>query len=245
MAKHGIENFEMEVLSSYNSLEECNEAEFQIIKNYKSKDKNFGYNIKPGGRKPGYKHSEKTKRMMSEKWHQDHPPESIEKTARANRGRKMSEEQKEKIRQANLGNEKIIKALTGKKQPKEVIEKRVKAIAEKYGSKVCNAPGCDRTDGSKVNGVRYCGKHEQRMRVYGSLELPERIAHNKGISPSEETKRKISESLKGNVPVNKKEWTPEQLKLILSDKPSRKIAKELGIGKTTVLRVRKRYKEIC
>jgi hypothetical protein len=51
----------------------------------------------------------------------------------------------------------------------------------KYGcSKICNAPGCERTDDFKVNGVRYCNMHEQRLRRSGSLELNPQVPWNKG-----------------------------------------------------------------
>lgn len=61
-----------------------------------------------------------------------------------------------------------------------MIDKRVETMAIKYGDKKCNAPGCERTDGYKHEGVRYCEQHIQRMIKYRTLELPKRIPHNKG-----------------------------------------------------------------
>lgn len=240
MNKHGIENFAFEIITSYETKEEVNDAEANYIKEYRTLNNEFGYNIKPGGHVVGvWKQSEETKKIMSEKWHLDHSAESIEKTRLANLGSKKphSEETKRKIGEAN----KI--SLLGKKQSPEMIQKRVDSLAEKYGSKVCNAPGCDRTDGSKVDGVRYCDLHGQRIRKNGTLELQPHIPWNKGIPNSEETRAKLSKALKGRTAPNTIQFTPEQIQIITTDlRPSRIIAEELGVSKTTIKRMRIKLK---
>lgn len=47
--KYGWDNFEFSVIDNATSLKELNEKEISYIKEYKSNDKNFGYNIELGG----------------------------------------------------------------------------------------------------------------------------------------------------------------------------------------------------
>lgn len=262
MAKYGIENFNFEIISEYLSKEEVDLAEDKFINEFNSRNKEFGYNIKPGGHLRGiWKHSEETKQKFKLNWKIYHPPESIEKTAAANRGKKRppaSEERKRKIGEAN----KI--ALKGKKQSEETIQKRVESIAEKYGDKKCNVPNCDREDGYKHDGIRYCELHIQRLLKYGTTDLPKRVAHNKGkslseetknklsnslkgrkvwnkgVSHSEETKKKLSNILKGQEPPNKIQFTKEEIESIKKDSRSyRKLAAEYGVSTTVIMRIKK------
>lgn len=168
MHKHGVENFFFEVIAEFEKKEDANNAECNLIDQYKTRNKKFGYNIKPGGyKRGGWKHSEETKKKLSESWKDVHGENGVKAAHDANQGRKLSKEHVEAIRQANLGN----KRLVGYKQSQEQIDKRVASIAAKYGSKICSAPGCERTDGYKHKGVRYCEKHVQRVIKYGTWEL--------------------------------------------------------------------------
>lgn len=284
LIKHGIDNFSFEVIASCLDQKAANEAEEMCIKQENSYiSGGCGYNCSFGGsvapkteewkakvvatrRANGsYKQSEETKKLLSENWALHHPPESIAKTAEANRGQihgPHSEETKQKIGAAN----KI--ALTGKKQSEEMIAKRVASIAEKYGDKTCNAPDCDRTDGFKADGVRYCWKHAQRLKDTGSLELKPRPTPNKGKKMSEESKEKLSNSLKGKMagdknpffgkkhsyemiehfrqinlgkePPNKMKFPEETVAQILADsRGMRKIAKDHGVSITVIRRIKK------
>lgn len=264
MAKYGIENFTFEIIAEYTTQQEVDLAENDFINKFDSRNKEYGYNLKPGGKVRGiWNHSEETRKKLKENWHKIHSPESVAKTAAANRGQKRgtpSEECRRKIGEAN----KI--ALKGKKQPQEVIDKRVAAINEKYGGKKCNAPGCERVDGYKHNGVRYCELHIQRLLKYGNVDLSERTPHNKGkpmseeakqrlseslkgqkawnkgISHSEETKQKLSELLKGKEPPNKIKFSDEDIDKIVNDpRGYRKLAKEFGVSQTVIARIRREY----
>lgn len=52
--KYGWENFEHQVIMTCNSREEANIIEKKLIKEYKTQDENFGYNIADGGTIPNY-----------------------------------------------------------------------------------------------------------------------------------------------------------------------------------------------
>ena len=67
--KYGWENFTHYILEDGLTLEEANEREQYYIKRYKTQDREYGYNIQPGGHfvpsMLGKHHSEETKRKMS------------------------------------------------------------------------------------------------------------------------------------------------------------------------------------
>lgn len=65
--KYGWENFQHIILYENLSLEEANQLEKQLIKQYNSTDDNYGYNITTGGK--NFHHSEETKRKISESNH--------------------------------------------------------------------------------------------------------------------------------------------------------------------------------
>lgn len=64
--KHGIENFKKEILETFNTVEEMYKREEEIITdNFLLNE--FTYNLKKGGKGGWDKHSEQTKRKLSEK----------------------------------------------------------------------------------------------------------------------------------------------------------------------------------
>ena len=64
--KYGWDNFEHKVLFTNLSLEEASQKEQELIKQYKSNDRNYGFNILSGGVN-GYVYDEETKKIMGEK----------------------------------------------------------------------------------------------------------------------------------------------------------------------------------
>lgn len=280
IAKYGIENFTFEIIEEVDTLDEANERETYWVSYYDSYHN--GYNLTLGGfnapkteewkekvkatriANGSYAHSERTKKLISDKWHKYHTPESIKKTIKANKGRKLSKEHIEKIININKGNQYCL----GHKQSQETILKRVAAINEKYGPKICNAPGCNRTDGYKFKGKRYCNKHVQRLEDHGSLELPPRPKPHLGKKFSDEHRKNLSESKKGTQcgkenpfygkshsqetldylrkinlgkePPNKIKFSDEQVQKILSDpRGLRKIAKDFGVSVPVIQRIKK------
>lgn len=105
--KYGWDNFEHEIVCDCLTKDEAEQCEIDLIKEYNSTDKNFGYNIDLGGNlKPPM--SDETKRKLSE----------------ANLGKKASEETRRKMSASLKGRvitkehaQKISKALAGKKHP--------------------------------------------------------------------------------------------------------------------------------
>jgi group I intron endonuclease len=86
--KYGWENIRHDVLAENLSLDEANQMEIDLIKQHKSNDKRYGYNIASGGEgSPGFKQTDEAK----------------EKISKALKGVHKSEEHREKLRIANIG----------------------------------------------------------------------------------------------------------------------------------------------
>jgi len=147
MSKYGVENFEYEVIATCLTSEDANETEKLLIRQYNSRDKEFGYNVAPGGETPwnlglpkelnpltGIPRSEETKKKISEgNIGKTMPPCSDERKKKMSdmyKGRKLDEDWKNKIGQSNSGKfrsdetkEKISKSNTGKIVSDETKEK--------------------------------------------------------------------------------------------------------------------------
>lgn len=105
--KYGWDNFDHIILFTGQTREEACKKEVECIKQYKTQDPNFGYNIcGGGGGVVGLHHTEETKKRIAEKLKgplgsnyggKTQTPESLKKMSESLRGRKLSEEHKRKI----------------------------------------------------------------------------------------------------------------------------------------------------
>lgn len=114
--KYGWENIKHEILFRNLTKEEAEQKEIELIAKHRTSERKYGYNIDLGGSTFG-KHSEEYKQRMSnmqkEIWKKS--PERKLTMSKLRKGTHLSEETKEKLRQANLG----------KKYSKEVVQKRI------------------------------------------------------------------------------------------------------------------------
>ena len=110
--KYGWDSFTHEVLFEGLSREEALEKEKELIQQYDSSNRNKGYNISPGGAAPGEETaakiretrkrngvSEKESERMKQRWAD---PVLREATLKNMRGKKRTDESKERYRQATL-----------------------------------------------------------------------------------------------------------------------------------------------
>jgi len=131
--KYGWNNIRHEILFDRLSKSQAEDKEIQLIRELKSNNPQYGYNIENGGNCTGT-HSEETKRKISaaqigEKNHAYGKPSPL-------RGRKCSQEQIERNRLAHIGQESFWK---GKKMPLEAIEKMRKPKTETHKKRISEA----------------------------------------------------------------------------------------------------------
>lgn len=101
MAKHGVENFIFEVIATCRSQEDTDEIEKFLIIQYNSRDKNYGYNLSPGGDiswNKGKTLPEAWRNKISEAHKGKIMPEVTRiAISKANKGRHLTEEHKRSI----------------------------------------------------------------------------------------------------------------------------------------------------
>jgi group I intron endonuclease len=241
--KYGAQNFTFEVIAMSKNREDTNHAESILIIQYKSLDKNFGYNLTVGGDYGG--HSERTKEKLrqatinqiSEKGHPalgiKHSEESIEK-------QKATRKLNPKPYCTDDAKIKISNTLKGRKQSAEIVEKRKKSLRITNDAKIeekiksgelkCHAPDC------KVFGqgfytifenVRYCSLHGKRMKRNGHLNKMPNLGMTGKKSP-----RRIN-------------FTEEQINLIVNDSRSTyRLAKEFKVTEKVIARVRRENRKV-
>ena len=137
LQKYGWDNFEHVILYENLSQDEACNMEIKLIKEYKTQDSNFGYNVQPDGQlgNDGVVFSEESKKKMSEahkgKKLTDEHKKKISEGCKGHNPCVHSEETKEKLSRINTGKtlsddtkNKISKTLTGIKRSKETLQKR-------------------------------------------------------------------------------------------------------------------------
>jgi len=160
--KYGIDNFKWEIVKECDSLEELNKAEIKMIKKYNTFNNGYNLNL-GGGSNNGFRHTEETKKKISESLIGEKHPLY---------GKHRSEETKKKIGDANRG-EKCYNY--GKHRSEETKRKMSKAKKGKYiGSKNLRAKKyIVTTPESKeifVYGLKnFCRKHKKEKLNPGNL----------------------------------------------------------------------------
>jgi group I intron endonuclease len=126
----GALNFVIEHIASAKTFEDLRELEKQLIKQYNSLTPN-GYNKTSGGQGVlGYKHTEASRKIMSEKSKafgpRTMPREAIERSRTARIGKKRTEEQKKLISVNRIGKGLLNDA--ARKYAKEIVQKALELI---------------------------------------------------------------------------------------------------------------------
>ena len=106
--KYGWDNFKHEIVASGLSKEEACTLEKKMIADYKTQDRNFGYNILEGGSAPTIPPEVRKKMSIAMQGNKNgfgHPcsEEKKQKISSAQKGRTLTEEHKEKLSKAKKG----------------------------------------------------------------------------------------------------------------------------------------------
>jgi len=139
MAKYGVENFIYEVVAICRTQEDANYIEDQIINQYDSRNKDKGYNLRPGGNTWDDASRQKQSEILSEYYRtRPHHTKGIKlseehkkKIGIGSKGHPVSNEQRKQISKALMGHEVSEKSRRrssevhkGKKQSEETKKKR-------------------------------------------------------------------------------------------------------------------------
>lgn len=180
IAKYGIENFAFEVIATCQTQEDADEIESALISQYDSRNKQFGYNVKPGGNVAP--HAEETKQKIRQATF-----EQIATKGHPAQGREVSQETRDLMRKIRLENpieytdeirQHMSEAHVGIKDSEETKQKKSESAKEAWDKRInysrkCEAPGCNVSGKAKykiINGIRYCNKHGLRLLRYNRLD---------------------------------------------------------------------------
>jgi group I intron endonuclease len=214
MKKYGISNFIYEVIAIALSQEDTDFTEIELIKQFNSQDRNFGYNISPGGDKIWNEGLPKEKHPMFGRHHSE---ESKKKISEANSGKLVgpcTEERKRKISEANKG--KTFSSIHKKKLSDAKLGKSREKMSEEVRQKIAKA-NTGKTQSEELRKKQ----SEQRM----------------GFLVSDEVKRKISLALKGENGPNSKLSNIQCLEIIEKKKngiSAVNLAIEYKVSKKTI-----------
>lgn len=114
--KHGWENFEHIILFENLTESEAHALEIEHIAKYKTKNREFGYNLTDGGESGnGLKHTEESKQKMSESkkgkycgennsfYGKQHTEETKQKMSKSHKGKQHTKESKQKMSESRKG----------------------------------------------------------------------------------------------------------------------------------------------
>ena len=109
--KYGWDNFEHEILFDGMTEDEAKQKEIELIREWKTQDTRYGYNMTSGGDgTPDYHPSEETRKKLSEARKKENlSEETLRRRSEGLRGRKFTDEHKKKI---GDGNSKQIRMLS-------------------------------------------------------------------------------------------------------------------------------------
>jgi hypothetical protein len=239
------------VIATCITQEDVDYTEEILIIQYNSRNKEFGYNIQPGGNVSSP--SEETREKMSKATFKQ-----IAEQGHPSLGKKRSDEQRAQMRETRLKNpinytdeirnnmsEAHIGNIISEEQRQKMSTGIKKAWEIRNSERMlkedirCFAPGCDVVGTGNsyhiIEGIRYCNKHSLRLIRTNSLELLPRTSHNKGKSTSEE----VLVKLRGRTPANKIQFSEDQIKIILDTSRSIKsLSREFGYTEKVIKRIR-------
>ena len=102
--KYGWSNFKKEIIVTNLTRCEAEQVEQAFISSYRCCEREYGYNILPGG-DISNGHTDETKKRISETVKQLQTEEVLRRKSEASKGRTHSESTRQKLREMNIGNQ--------------------------------------------------------------------------------------------------------------------------------------------
>lgn len=186
--KYGWDNFTHEILGEYETKEELDKAEIEMIALYESTNKEKGYNLRSGGSR-GKLSMERREFLVSREFR--HTEETKRKISLANKGKIRSKEIRKKLS----------KAITGCKMPprtNEHLENLSKSLMGHPVSEETRKKLSEKNKGKKLppRSEEYRKKLSEAIKRLHERRRETGYVYPSKDAPSEETRKKISESLK-------------------------------------------------
>lgn len=179
--KYGWDNIGHYVVEENLSRLDAENLEIELIKSNKSNSTEYGYNSSSGGSVGclGYKHTEEEKQKIKDGL----------KTTYPHRGRKLSEEQKEKLRISHIGQVAWNKGMIGCfPKTKEEIEKRKATIKERYPDNILKK--------LPIHYVVQMDLNDNIIKIWDNVNQAERSLKFKNVGESCKTKKRTVKGFK-------------------------------------------------
>lgn len=250
IAKYSVENFTFEVIDVGLNQWHIDCLETNYIQTFDSRNKEYGYNLAPGGggvgsgaNHPlyGKKQSQETINKRIEKLRgQKRTPEQLQHLSQARKDHPViyTDEIRLRMSEAHLGN---IDSEETKQRKADSASVAWETRAD-YTDVKCQAPGCQISGKAKykfIDGIRYCNKHGLRMLRNGTLEKLPVFKYTDDNPMPEEVRKKCGNGSRGKPAYNRIIFTDEQISMILSDNRSnKKIAKDLKVTEKVIKRIK-------
>lgn len=211
--KYGWDNFKHEILYEHMTKSEAENMEIKLIAQYRSNQKEFGYNIENGGNSIG-KISDETRKKISE---------ANKGKVSPNKGKSMSEEQKRKISENKIGKSNGPRSEDTKRKISE--SNKGKTVSDETRKKLSEIrKECWKDENYRQNQIEkhkwQTGENHPFYGKHHSEETKKKISDaHKGTTLSEGVKKKLSMANSGvNNPFYGKKHSEESLRKMSESK---------------------------
>lgn len=212
LAKYGINNFEFDHIATCKTIDQANDSETELIKQYDSLISNNGYNLTTGGK--NFKFSEETKEKMRNRM-----LEYLKTNLHPSKGKPQSEERR--------------------KQNSVTINK---LYDERFKDRKCVVEECEAHGNVAyrvIDGVRYCRLHGLRMLRNGDLEKRPAFKYTEDNPMPDYVRIKRGNGQRGKVAWNRKIFKDEEIQYILNcGKSIKALSREFKVTEKVIKRVR-------
>ena len=156
--KYGWDNIQHEIIAKYISRESAVNIEKDLIALYRSNERQYGYNISPGGEEGSYHSEESRKKMSEQRRGKKKSEEHRRKIGESNKGRIMSVETRKKISEKAKG-----RAHDTEHDPRNMAVVQYRISDGKFVARYISFADASRQTGAKRAHINECAKEKRRQ----------------------------------------------------------------------------------
>jgi group I intron endonuclease len=207
MKKYGVDNFTYEVIAQCLSQKDADETEIELIKQYDSQNKEFGYNVAPGGDHSWNAGLPKEQQPMYGKKQSEHQKQRMSEV-HSGKIVIISEETKQKISKSLIGHsvsDKVLLALDDYNKNRTFTEETRIKMSESQTGRVHSE--ITKSKMSSTRKGKYTGENSSQSKINWNTVTSIRVEYSLGnISQAKLAKKyKVSATLISLI-VNNKIW---------------------------------------